>query len=107
MRDTRCALVNEKNNMFVFCRQKFPIQDYDITPHAVIGALSKTKAKLICGGTAYVNHFPCVNCAKALAAAGIQKVVYAEENDHEDPLLATQVLTHFGIEAIKNEELDF
>lgn len=107
MRDTRCALVNERNNIFVFCRQKFPIEDYDITPHAVIGALSKARAKSIEGGTAYVNVFPCAECAKALAAAGIRKVVYEKENDHQSPILAIQIFTHFGIDAIKNEELDF
>lgn len=30
-RENRCA--------FVYCRQKFPIEEYDITPHAIIGAL--------------------------------------------------------------------
>ena len=46
-------------------------------------------------------------CAKALAAAGIRKVVYEKDNDHQSSILATQIFTHFGIDAIKDEELDF
>ena len=33
----------------------------------------------VAGATAYVSHFPCVNCAKVLAAAGIRIVKYHHE----------------------------
>ncbi len=39
------------------------------------------------GCIAYVTHFPCVNCAKILAAAGISEVRYREDY-HNDPIVA-------------------
>ena len=38
------------------------------------------------GATAYVTHFPCINCAKILAAAGVRAVKYHHDYDH-DPLV--------------------
>ncbi len=38
------------------------------------------------GCTAYVTHFPCINCAKILAAAGIAEIKYHEDY-HNDPLV--------------------
>lgn len=103
-KENRCALVNGDN--FVYCRQKFPIEEYDITPHAIIGALSKARAANFAGGTAYVSTYPCATCAKALAAAHIKRIVYQRENKQDDGLLASQVLNHFGIEVIHNPEVD-
>ena len=39
------------------------------------------------GCVAYVTHYPCINCAKILAAAGISEVRYHEDYDN-DPLVA-------------------
>ena len=103
-RDTRCALVKDDN--ISYCRQKFPIEDYDITPHAVIGALSKAKARNFAGGTAYVSRFPCPECAKALAAARFARVVFKENNEVADTTLTSQIFTHFGIEVVQNKELE-
>jgi dCMP deaminase len=38
------------------------------------------------GCIAYVTHYPCVNCAKMLAAAGIAEIRF-RNNYHNDPLL--------------------
>jgi len=38
------------------------------------------------GCVAYVTHFPCINCAKILAAAGISEVKYRADY-HNDPLV--------------------
>ena len=103
-RDTRCALVKDDN--ISYCRQKFPLEDYDITPHAVIGALSKAKARDYAGGTAYVSRFPCPECAKALAAAKIARVVFKENNEVADTTLTSQIFTHFGIEVSQNQDLE-
>ena len=103
-RDTRCALV--KGDNISYCRQKFPIEDYEITPHTIISALSKAKARNFAGGTAYVSRFPCPECAKALAAARIARVVFKENNEVVDTTLTSQIFTHFGIEVVKNEELE-
>jgi dCMP deaminase len=47
------------------------------------------------GCTAYVTHYPCINCAKILAAAGIAEVKY--HNDyHNDPLVAP-ILAEAGV----------
>lgn len=103
-RDTRCALVKDDN--FAYCRQKFPIEDYEIMPHAVIGALSKAKARNFAGGTAYVSRFPCPECAKALAAARIARVVFKENNEVSNTTLTSQIFTHFGIEVVQNPDLE-
>lgn len=39
------------------------------------------------GAVAYVTHFPCINCAKILAAAGIAEIRYREDYNN-DPLVA-------------------
>lgn len=103
-RDTRCALV--KDNNFAYCRQKFPLEDYDITPHAIIGALSKARARDFAGGTAYVTKFPCPECAKALAAAKFARVVFKENNEVANTTLTSQIFTHFGIEVLQNPNLE-
>lgn len=52
-----------------------------LTIHAETNAVSiasKTGAR-VNGATAYVTHYPCINCAKILIASGIKHVIYAEE----------------------------
>ena len=39
------------------------------------------------GCVAYVTHYPCINCAKILAAAGIHEVKYREDYQN-DPIVA-------------------
>jgi len=39
------------------------------------------------GAVAYVTHYPCINCAKILASAGIAEVRYRHDY-HNDPLVA-------------------
>jgi len=45
--------------------------------------------------TAYVTHFPCINCAKILAAAGIGEIRYRHDY-HNDPIART-LLADAGI----------
>lgn len=42
------------------------------------------------GATAYVTHYPCINCFKILTASGIKKIVYANDysNDEAVEMLA-------------------
>lgn len=47
------------------------------------------------GCVAYVTHFPCINCAKILAAAGIAEIRYRGDY-HNDPLVAP-LLTDAGV----------
>lgn len=47
------------------------------------------------GCVAYVTHFPCINCAKILAAAGIAEIRYRLDY-HNDPI-AGEVLADAGV----------
>jgi dCMP deaminase len=56
------------------------------TNHAEINAICQASQHGISlsGGTAYVTNMPCTNCAKALVAAGIKRVVVF--SDYHDTL---------------------
>jgi dCMP deaminase len=47
------------------------------------------------GCIAYVTHYPCINCAKILAAAGIAEIKYHQDYSN-DPLVA-QILGDAGV----------
>lgn len=49
----------------------------------------------LAGATAYVSHFPCLNCDKVMAAAGIRRVTYHFDYSN-DPLVA-ELLGEAGI----------
>ena len=47
------------------------------------------------GSTAYISHFPCINCAKILASSGIRVIKYHWDY-HNDPLVQ-ELLLEIGI----------
>jgi dCMP deaminase len=49
-----------------------------MTIHAEANAIADSAARgvEIKGATAYITHYPCINCAKMLIAAGIKRIVY-------------------------------
>jgi Deoxycytidylate deaminase len=51
------------------------------------------------GCIAYVTHFPCINCAKILAASGIAEIRYRSDY-HNDPLVAP-LLADAGIQVTR------
>ncbi|MBM3290509.1 MAG: dCMP deaminase [Candidatus Hydrogenedentes bacterium] len=51
------------------------------------------------GCVAYVTHFPCINCAKILAAAGIVKIKYRE--DYQNDPLVVPLLAEAGVKTLK------
>jgi dCMP deaminase len=51
------------------------------------------------GCVAYVTHYPCINCAKILAAAGISEVRFRLDY-HNDPMVAP-LLAEAGIKILK------
>lgn len=51
------------------------------------------------GATAYVTHFPCINCAKILASAGIAVIKY--RHDYKNDPVAADLLAHAGIPVMK------
>lgn len=106
MKGSSCIIVND--NYAVAAKQYFPINEFESTPHAPIQALIKARKSDVEGGTAYVSKFPCYVCAKALAAAGIRKIVYKLENEFSqaDVDKAYQVLNLANIEIVQNEDLE-
>lgn len=51
------------------------------------------------GATAYITHFPCINCAKILAAAGIGRIFYRRDYRNDD--LVHSILVDSGVELIQ------
>ena len=51
------------------------------------------------GCVAYVTHYPCVNCAKILAASGIAEIRYRLDYSN-DPLVAP-MLAEVGVKTLK------
>lgn len=51
------------------------------------------------GCVAYVTHYPCINCAKILAAAGIAEVRY--RNDYNNDPLIAPMLGDAGVRIVK------
>ena len=47
------------------------------------------------GATVYVTHFPCINCAKILAAAGIREIVY--HIDYRNDPLVPEILQESSV----------
>lgn len=47
------------------------------------------------GSVAYITHFPCINCAKILASAGIIRIRYLK--DYKNDLLVKEVLAEAGV----------
>jgi dCMP deaminase len=67
------------------------------TVHAEQNAVSDAarRGSSVEGCVAYVTHYPCINCAKILAAAGIAEIKYHEDYSN-DPLVA-QILGDAGV----------
>ena len=47
------------------------------------------------GTTVYITHFPCINCAKILAAAGIRQINY--HRDYRNDTLVREILRESGV----------
>lgn len=71
------------------------------TVHAEQNAIADAarRGSSVEGCTAYVTHFPCINCAKILAAAGIAEVKFHEDYNN-DPLVAP-ILAEAGVKISK------
>lgn len=52
-----------------------------LTIHAETNAIADAASRGVCleGGTAYVTHYPCINCAKNLIASGIKHIIYYDD----------------------------
>ncbi len=67
------------------------------TVHAEQNAIADAARRgvSVAGATAYISHFPCINCAKVLAAAGIRVIKY--HHDYHNDLLVTDLLNEAGV----------
>mgnify|MGYP003309341244 CR=1 FL=1 len=69
------------------------------TIHAEINAITDAAKRgvSIDDAEAYITHYPCLNCFKALASSGVKKIYY--KNDYRnDPVISD---LNYGIELIK------
>ncbi len=66
------------------------------TVHAEQNAIADAARRgvSVAGSAAYISHFPCINCAKVLAAAGVRTIYYHFDYNN-DPLVA-DLLTEAG-----------
>lgn len=71
------------------------------TVHAEQNAISDAARRGVSvnGATAYITHFPCINCAKILAAAGISSIKYL--HDYSNDELVEPLLKNAGISITK------
>ncbi len=71
------------------------------TVHAEQNAIADAarRGSSVEGCTAYVTHFPCINCAKILAAAGIAEVRY--RIDYKNDPLVEPLLADAGVRIVK------
>jgi len=71
------------------------------TVHAEQNAIADAARRGISldGATAYVTHFPCINCAKILAAAGILVIKY--HFDYKNDPIVTDILQESGVQILK------
>ncbi len=52
-----------------------------MTVHAETNAVADAAKRgvILKDATAYVTHYPCINCTKTLISAGIKNIIYAED----------------------------
>ncbi len=71
------------------------------TVHAEQNAIADAARRgvSVAGSTAYVSHFPCVNCAKMLAAAGVQTIKY--HFDYNNDPIVLDLLTEAAVVVVR------
>jgi dCMP deaminase len=71
------------------------------TVHAEQNAIADAarRGSSVDGCTAYVTHFPCINCAKILAASGIAEIKY--HDDYLNDPLVGPILADAGVKISK------
>ena len=67
------------------------------TVHAEQNAITDcAKRGISCiDATAYITHYPCINCSKILAASGIKNVIYL--NDYRNDPISIEILDNANI----------
>lgn len=67
------------------------------TVHAEQNAIADCakRGASVSGGTAYITHYPCINCFKILVASGVRTIYYLSDY-RNDPVIETLV-GHTGV----------
>ena len=91
------------NGFLKGCPHKSKVVDghEQFTIHAEQNALcdAADRGVSVSNGTAYLTHFPCLNCFKLLIASGISKIKYF--NDYKNSDLVNQMAIENNIRLIK------
>ena len=63
------------------------------TVHAEQNAIADCSSRGVSvkNSTIYITHFPCINCAKIIAASGIKEIKYSE--DYKNDLLVNEIIS--------------
>lgn len=71
------------------------------TVHAEQNAIADCASRgvSVAGATTYITHYPCINCAKILAASGIKVIKYL--NDYKNDPNVLKLLSNSNINIIK------
>lgn len=71
------------------------------TVHAEVNAICDAARRNVSleGATAYITHYPCINCTKALAASGIKLIKYRD--DYRNDPWVSELLAEAGIAIMK------
>lgn len=71
------------------------------TVHAEQNAIADAARRGISveGATAYITHYPCINCAKILASGGIRMIKY--HRDYKNDPIVAELLSEAGIAVVK------
>lgn len=71
------------------------------TVHAEQNAIADAARRgvSVAGSTAYVSHFPCVNCAKMLGAAGVRTIKY--HFDYNNDPIVLDLLAEASVQVIR------
>ena len=102
VKDTRVISVGY-NGFIAKCPHISAIRDNheQNTVHAEQNAIADCAKRgiLTNGATAYITHYPCINCAKILISAGIIEIKYNE--DYKNDSLVDNLMRQSGIKVNK------
>ena len=90
-----CLIVKDKriisqgyNGFLPGCPHKSIVIDNheQATVHAEQNAIADCEKRGVscCGATAYISHYPCVNCIKILSASGIKDILYIDDYKNDN-----------------------
>lgn len=108
-----CVLV--KNNRIISAgyngflpgapHESIVVNNHEIaTVHAEQNAISDCASRGVSvkDATAYITHFPCINCAKILAASGIKEIVYLNDYKNDSNVLTLLSNVNISVKQLKH-----